>query len=181
MSFFRSIDALLVKLSKIFVLLAGLMTLCMIFVTTYGVILRYFFRRPEPISYEIATIFLLWGYLFAIAYVEWRGEHIRADIFVPLMPKWLQHFLHRIVAHVLALIYVVVLTWKGWSVFVYSYSISEKSMSVWQEPLYPIKIMVPLCYALLTLVVVRNLCHGIASYGNPTAEDETESPVISAI
>jgi TRAP-type C4-dicarboxylate transport system permease small subunit len=181
-SFFRSLDALLGRISRLFIILGGLMTVCMIFVTTYGVVMRYFFRRPEPVSYEIATVFLLWGYLFGIAFVEWRGEHIRADIFVPLMPKRLVHALHRIVAHVLALIYVAILTWKGWSVAMYSYSIGEKSMSVWQEPLFPIKIMIPICYALLTLVVFRNLCHGIAAYGSPTGgEDREESPVVAPI
>ena len=179
-SFFRSLDSLLGKVTKLFIILAGLMTLSMIFVTSYGVIMRYFFRRPEPVSYEIATIFLLWGYLFGIAFVEWRGEHIRADIFVPLMPKKLARFLHKIVAPILALIYVSILTWKGWHVAWYSYSIGERSMSVWQEPLFPIKIMVPICYALLTLVVFHNLCHGIASYGSPRG-DEEELPTVSAI
>ena len=46
----------------------------------------------------------------------------------------------------------------------YSLSIGEKSMSVWGEPLFPIKILVPLCYGLLSLVVFRNLCRGIISY-----------------
>jgi TRAP-type C4-dicarboxylate transport system permease small subunit len=180
-SFFRSLDSLFVKITKVFVVLAGLMTMCMIFTTSYGVVLRYFFRRPEPISYEIATIFLLWGYLFGIAFVEWRGEHIRADIFVPLLPKGMRHALHRIVAPILGLIYGVVLTWKGWTAFAYSYSIGERSMSVWQEPLFPIKFMVPICYALLTLVIFHNLCHGIAKYGSPTGDSEEESPIISPI
>ncbi len=181
--FFRALDSALEWVTKLFVMLAALMTLCMIFVTSYGVVMRYFFRMPEPISYEIATIFLLWGYIFGIAYVEWRGEHIRADIFVPLMPKALVRALHRIVAHVLALSYCAILTWKGWTAAIYSFSIGERSMSVWQEPLFPIKIMIPICYALLTLVVFRNLCHGIAAYGSPTGDggDEEESPMISVI
>lgn len=183
MGFFRTLDSLLERLAKLFVMLAGLMTLAMIFVTSYGVVMRYFFRMPEPISYEIATIFLLWGYIFGIAFVEWRGEHIRADIFVPLLPKGLVHALHRIVAHVLALAYCAILTWKGWTAAWYSFSIGERSMSVWEEPLFPIKIMIPICYGLLTLVVFRNLCHGIASYGS-SSEDldgEEESPIISPI
>ena len=181
-SFFRSLDDLLGRITKLFVILAGLMTICMIFVTSYGVVMRYFFRRPEPISYEIATVFLLWGYLFGISFVEWRGEHIRADIFVPLLPKAVAHALHRIVAHILALIYSAILTWKGWTAAMYSLSIGERSMSVWQEPLSPIKIMVPICYTLLTLVIFRNLCHGIAAYGSSGDQGgEEEAPIISAI
>jgi TRAP-type C4-dicarboxylate transport system permease small subunit len=158
------LDYLLQKVTILFAVLAGLMTVFMIFVTTYGVVMRYFFRRPEPVSYELATILLIWGFLYAISYVELRGEHIRADIFVPLMPAGMIKFLHGIVAPILALIYCYVLTWKGWTNAMYSLSINEKSMSVWEEPLFPVKIMVPICYALLTLVVVRTLFKGIATY-----------------
>jgi TRAP-type C4-dicarboxylate transport system permease small subunit len=169
MNFFRMLDKVLKKVVNFCVLLSGFMILAMTFVTVYGVVMRYFFRRPEPISYELATMFMLWGFLFAISFVEWRGEHIRADIFVPLMPKGLVTALNRIVAPILALIYVSILTWKGWTAAIYSLSIGERSMSVWQEPLGPIKLMIPLGYGLLTLVIIHGLCHGIASYSS-TAE-----------
>jgi TRAP-type C4-dicarboxylate transport system permease small subunit len=162
-------DRVLEKMALVAVILGGVMTLAMVLVTSYGVVMRYFFRRPEPISYELATIFMLWAFLLGLSFVEWRGEHIRADIFTPYMPKAVVRFLHTIVAHILALVYAVILAWKGWSVAMYSYSIGERSMSVWQEPLFPIKVMVPIGYALLTLVIVRNLIKGIASY---SSEDE---------
>lgn len=170
-------DRILQKAAFVSVLLGGVMTLSMVFVTSYGVVMRYFFRRPEPISYELATILMLWGFLFGLSFVEWRGEHIRADIFTPFMPKGMVRFLHSVVAHVLALAYSLILTWKGWSVAMYSYSIGERSMSVWQEPLFPIKVMIPVGYALLSLVILRNLIKGIASYSSreeiERAPDET--------
>ena len=164
MKFFRSLDSVLKGIVNVFVVLAGCMTLLMVFVTTYGVVMRYFFRRPEPISYELSTILMLWAFLFAISFVEWRKEHISADIFTPLMPKGMVNFLHRVVGPLLALAYCSILTWKGWSVAMYSYSIGERSMSVWQEPLFPVKIMIPIGYGLFTLVILHNLCHGIAAY-----------------
>ena len=167
-----TLDRILGRAALVSVIIGGSVTVLMIFVTSYGVAMRYFFRRPEPISYEIATICLLWGFLFGIAFVEWRGTHISADIFTPFMPKALVKFLHTVVSHFLALIYCTILTWKGWGVAMYSYNISERSMSVWQEPLFPIKIMVPICYGLLTLVVFRNLCHGIASYFSKHSTEE---------
>lgn len=166
MGFFRMLDKGLKKIVDVCVLLSGLMILAMTFTTVYGVVMRYFFRRPEPISYEIATICMLWGFLLAISFVEWKGEHIRADIFTPLMPKGMVTALNRIVAPILALIYCSILTWKGWTSAIYSLSIGERSMSVWMEPLGPIKIVIPIGYALLTIVVFHVLCHGIAAYGD---------------
>jgi len=165
------INSLLQRITFIFVVIAGGMTVLMIFVTTYGVVARYFFRRPEPLSYEVGTILLLWGFLFAVAFVEWRQEHIRADIFVAFMPESVAHFLHRIVSPILALLYCSVLTWKGWDVAMYSLKIGEKSMSVVAEPLFPIKIMIPICYGLMTFVVLRNLCRGIAAYSSPSEKE----------
>jgi C4-dicarboxylate transporter, DctQ subunit len=169
MNFFRMLDKGLKKIVDFCVLISGVMIICMTFVTVYGVVMRYFFRRPEPISYEIATICMLWGFLLAISFVEWKGEHISADIFTPLMPKSLVRALHRIVGPIIALVYCSILTWKGWTAAIYSLRIGEKSMSVWQEPLGPVKLMIPIGYGLLTLVVIHVLCHGIASYSS-TAE-----------
>jgi TRAP-type C4-dicarboxylate transport system permease small subunit len=168
---FRALEVVLKKITDLFVLISGLMIIAMTLITVYGVSLRYFFRRPEPVSYELATILLIWGFLFAVSFVEWRGEQIRADIFTPLMPKGMVDALHRIIAPVLALIYVAVLTWKGWTSAMYSFSIGERSMSVWQEPLGPVKIMIPICYGLLFLVVFRNLCHGVAAYSATTTKE----------
>jgi TRAP-type C4-dicarboxylate transport system permease small subunit len=167
----NSIDRILEKGTVALVILGGLMTLIMMFVTTYGVVMRYFFRRPEPVSYEIATICMLWAFLFGISYVEWRGAHIKADIFTPFMPRGMVRFLHSAVSHFLALVYCSVLTWRGLTTAMYSYSIGERSMSVWAEPLFPIKVMVPIGYFLLSLVILRNLCHGIGSYFSKTHTD----------
>jgi C4-dicarboxylate transporter, DctQ subunit len=170
MDFFRMLDKGLKKIVDVCVLISGFLIVIMTFVTVYGVVMRYFFRRPEPISYEVATICMLWGFLLAISFVEWKGEHIRADIFTPLMPQGLVDALNRIVAPILALIYCSILTWKGWTAAYYSLSIGERSMSVWQEPLGPIKLFIPIGYALLTIVVFHVLCHGIASYGDKDAK-----------
>ena len=160
----RVLDSLLERLTHIFVVIAGGLTMLMIFTTVYGVVARYFFRRPEPISYELSTILLLWGFLFAISSVERLGQHIRAEIFIQFAPERLRNFLHGLVSPFLALFYCIILTWKGWDVAMYSLKVGERSFSVWAEPLGPIKLMVPICYGLLTFVVFSNFCRGLATY-----------------
>ena len=107
--FLRILELFTQKASRLFVVIAGFLTILMIFTTSYGVAMRYFFRRPEPISYELTTIFMLWAFLLAVSFVEYRQDHIRADIFVTLMPKALANFLHRIVGPTLAMIYCTIL------------------------------------------------------------------------
>ncbi|MBN2061359.1 MAG: TRAP transporter small permease [Deltaproteobacteria bacterium] len=158
------LDSIVQKLTHIFVVIAGCLTIFMIFTTVYGVGARYLFRRPEPISYELGTICLLWGFLFAVSSVERDNDHIRAEIFIQFAPEGVRKFLYSFISPFLALFYGLVLTWKGWEVAMYSFSIGETSLSVWGEPLGPVKIMIPICYGLLTLAILSNLLHGIISY-----------------
>ena len=161
-----ALDSLIQRLTRVFVVIAGTLTLLMIITTVYGVVARYFFRRPEPISYELGTIFLLWGFLFAVSSVEQLNQHIRAEIFIQFAPDNVRRFLHSLVGPFLALFYCIILTWKGWEVAIYSLKIGERSLSIWREPIGPVKIVIPICYGLLTFVVFSNLCRGIASYLN---------------
>lgn len=158
------LDFIVQKLTRVFIIIAGGLTMFMIFTTVYGVGARYLFRRPEPVSYELGTICLLWGFLFAVSSVEKDDDHIRAEIFIQFAPDKVRKFLYSFVSPFLALFYGIVLTWKGWEVALYSISINEKSLSIWGEPLGPVKIMVPICYGLMTLAIFNNLCRGVVSY-----------------
>ena len=160
------IDDILGKIAVLFVNIAEIMTFSMIFITSYGVVMRYFFRRPEPVTNELATIMLLWGFLFAVPFVEYSDRQIKADLFTPFMPKGMIKFLHGIISPVLAIPYCGILTWKGWTLAFHSLRMGEKSMSIWGEPLFPIKILIPICYGLLTLICVRNLAKKIYFYSS---------------
>ena len=160
----QAYDSFVQKTSHVFVVIAGIQIVLMVFITTYGVVMRYFFRRPEPISYELCTIFLLWTFVLAISAVERLDEHICADIFIQYAPESLRRFLKDLLTPFLGLIFSVILTWQGWRVAMYSLRINERSISVWAEPLFPVKILIPICYGLLVLVLVNKFYRNIASY-----------------
>jgi TRAP-type C4-dicarboxylate transport system permease small subunit len=150
--------------SHVFLVIAGIQILLMTFITTYGVVMRYFFRRPEPISYELCTIFLLWTFVLAISAVERLDEHICADIFIQYAPEGIRKFLKNLLTPFLGLIFSSILTWQGWRVAMYSLRINETSLSVWGEPLFPVKVLIPICYGLLVLVLLIKFYRNISSY-----------------
>lgn len=168
----KKIDDLIVRLSYYFVIISGIMIVLMAFTATYGVIRRYVFNSPEPYSYEISTMFLLWTYVLAVAFLEKRDGHLRVDFFLVLMPEKVRHFLTQILSPAIGLVFISVLTWKGWQVAVYSFKSGEKSMSIWAPPLYPIKFVIPIGYGLLCLVLIAKICHGFAGM---TGDREKES------
>ena len=73
------IDRVLERISNFFAVLSGVLVLIMAFTATYGVIRRYAFKSPEPYSYELSTIFLLWTFVLALAYLEKLDGHLRTE------------------------------------------------------------------------------------------------------
>ncbi len=148
--------------TQVFVVLSGILTVLMALTATYGVVRRYVFHNPEPYSYELSTMFLLFSFVFAVAAVERLDRNIRVDFLIIHLPENIRRFLLNIISPIMGLFFCVILTWKGWDVAMYSFQIKEKSMSVWAVPLAPIKIVVPIGYSLLCLVLLMKLIRGIA-------------------
>ena len=68
----------------------------------------------------------------------------------------------NIVGPMLALFYVVILTWQSWDTAWYSLQIGETSQSAWEEPLWPTKMVVPIGAGLLCFVLLAQLSRGVA-------------------
>lgn len=153
-------DRILERISNFFAVLSGILVLLMAFTASYGVIRRYVFKSPEPYSYELSTIFLLWTFVLALAYLEKLDGHLRVDFFVVLLPKKIRLFLLNVIGPLLGLIFCSVLTWEGWKAAMYSLEIGETSMSVWAVPLFPVKIVIPAGYGLLCIVLVLKIIRG---------------------
>ena len=160
------IDRVLERISNFFAVLSGALVLIMAFTATYGVIRRYAFKSPEPYSYELSTIFLLWTFVLALAYLEKLDGHLRVDFFVVLLPEKIRLFLLNVTGPLFGLIFCSVLTWEGLRAAMYSLEIGEKSMSVWAVPLFPVKIIIPAGYGLLCIVLVLKIIRGFLSLRN---------------
>ncbi|MFC1838313.1 TRAP transporter small permease subunit [Thermodesulfobacteriota bacterium] len=165
-SFLKKADLIIERVSNFFALLSGILIVLMAFTASYGVIRRYFFKSPEPYSYELSTMFLLWTFVLALAYLEKLDGHLRVDFFVVLLPEKIRRFLLNVFGPLMGLVFCSVLTWEGWKVAMYSLEIGEKSMSVWAVPLFPVKIIIPIGYGLVSVVLVLKIIRGFIELGN---------------
>lgn len=159
----KKLDQIIDKASDVLLVLSGTLIVVMIFTATYGVARRYVFNSPEPYSYEISTMFLLFSFVFAISAVERLNRHIRVDFISSHLSERTQHVILNIIAPIMGLFFAIILTWKGIEVSLFSLKIGEVSSSSWREPLYPIKFMVPVGYAMLILVLLSKICKGFTS------------------
>lgn len=167
----QKIEQTIGRISDLGLVLSGSLILIMAFLSTYGVARRYLLHRPEPYSYEFSTILLVSCVVFSIAGLQRHMRHLRVDFISNRFSNYTQDILLRIITPILALFYVVIITWKSWENAIYSMSIWERSQSSWQEPLFPIKLTVPVGMAFLCLVLISQLCQGITNLFKKARKD----------
>jgi TRAP-type mannitol/chloroaromatic compound transport system permease small subunit len=139
------------------------------FAISYGAIRRYAFNSPEPYSSEFSTMCLLFGATFGIVSVQWLRRNIRVDLIPRYFPERMQIIVLDIIGPILGLFYVVIVTWQAWRAGLYSLNIGEVSMSIWSEPLWPMKLLVPIGWSLLGIVLIAQLARGIVTLRERTA------------
>lgn len=160
----RRITSIIGRLSSISLLVAGIMILIMVFTATYGVIRRYVFNSPEPYSYEISMMFLLFSFVFSIPAVERLSQQLRVDIISNRLSKKIQHVILSILTPLMGIAFVSILTYKGIEAASYAFEIGERSASAWKQPMGPIKLMIPVGYSILLLVLFVKLVNGVARF-----------------
>ena len=86
----------------------------MTFVTITGVFYRYALNDPIQWSNESARFLMLWTGFLAINIATRKGEHIRIDIIVKLLPSWMSKALGYIVDLLIGY-FLILLLIKGWA------------------------------------------------------------------
>ncbi len=167
------LDKVIHKVTDWAVLIAGILIAIMGVLTTYGVVARYAFDAPEPYSYELSVIFLLACILLAIPAVQKERRNLRVDVLVGRLSPRAQNVFENIVVPLVGLTFVVVVIWKSWGIFMSSYQSGETSQSAVQEPLWPMKLLVPLTMGWLALVLVSQLAQGIQHVVKGTTREDT--------
>jgi len=160
--YFKALDRSLDVLSKAALLLSGLLLMGMAFDVTYGVVKRYVFHSPSVISIELLKIFLIPACVFAVSYVQRNNRHLRVDFIYTRFSRILQHVISEIFVPAAGLFVGYVLVWKGWVSMAYSLQLHETSFAVWAEPLWPVRLVIPIGYGLLCLIMLAQLGRGIA-------------------
>ena len=168
----RQVDHWLGRVSNWLLLISGIMILLMAFAQTYGVFRRYVFNSPDAAAYELSSMFLLFCGVFAVAGVEKLNRHVMNDIVSAHFPARMKAIVTSTLFPLLALIFCAVLTWKSLDNALYALKIGQVTQSPWALPLAPIKLIIPVCYILLCIVLLSKLLHGIALIKNGKNQDQ---------
>jgi TRAP-type mannitol/chloroaromatic compound transport system permease small subunit len=165
-------DRVVEKVGDWAMVVSGILILVIGFITTYGVGKRYIFHNPDPYTYELSIIFLVACILLALPGIQWQRRNLRVDwILTHFSPKW-QNIIGEIFTNILALLFVGIVIWKSWGLFRYSFSVVEKSQSAWQEPLWPMKLVIPVVMAWLFITLVSQLAHAVIHLAKGTMRED---------
>ena len=130
-------------------------------IVVYEVCMRYVFNAPTTWGFE-ATMFI-YGlhYMFGLSYTDVHGGHVKVDIFTNLASEKVQAVL-KVITNLLFFMPVTLLM-TLWSIkFAY---VSTRGMEVnstsWAPPIWPLKILMALCFAFLLLQGIANLIKDI--------------------
>lgn len=143
---FNLVDGITEKISKP----ASLLVIIMMGITTTEVVARYFFNRPTvwawPLNRQIFGLFILVAGIYTMS----RGEHIRIEILYNHFPPKIK-LIARLFSMVGLISFIGVLIWQGAWMGWNSLMSRELLSGAFRIPLYPFKLLIPICAFLFLL------------------------------
>jgi TRAP-type mannitol/chloroaromatic compound transport system permease small subunit len=155
------LDLWIERINQGFVIFAGSLIVIMAFLATYGSIRRYVFEAPEPVSYEFSKMFLLISFVLAIAAVEKQDRFLRCDLFLERCSENVRNIISNILSPVFGITFFGIITWISFDDSLRALEIGQQSQSSWPVPLFPIKLLIPMGYGFLCLILVVRLVLGL--------------------
>jgi TRAP-type mannitol/chloroaromatic compound transport system permease small subunit len=117
----------------------------------YQVFRRYVLRAPTIWEFESATY--LYGILFMLGagYTHLQNGHVAIDILEQRLSRRKRAVLALAASLVLFFPFLAIMTWQSIDFALTSWSTTEHSATTWGPPIYPIKTIMPIGFALLAL------------------------------
>lgn len=149
MVFLEKIDAINKKVGEAI----SFLIFPMVGVVAFEVFMRYWLNAPTEWGFE-TTGFLFGGYaILSGAYTFVCKSHVHVDlVYNRFSPR--KRAMADLFTQLFFFLFAFILLWKG-SIFAWESLMSlEKSGTLWNPPIYPVKLMIPVGTTLLLLVGV---------------------------
>jgi len=153
-----AIDALNIWIGKI----AAWAILAAVLVSTINAIVRKLFDMSSNSWLELQWYLFAMVFLLCAAWTLIANEHIRIDIVNTMLPKSVRNWID-LLGHIFFLLpFAAVLMITGWPFFEASYKINEQSPNAGGLPVWPAKLLVPVCFTLLLVQAISEIIKRIA-------------------
>ena len=143
----KGIDVFNKRLGEI----SSLLAIPLLVVVIYEVFMRYIFNQPTVWGFEVTTFLYAFHYMLGLSYCERMNGHVQVDIFSSRLPPRAQAILNIITYAVLFIPVNYLLFHFSWKFAWTSFLAREKSWTSWAPPIYPVKMLMALCFLFLLL------------------------------
>ncbi len=115
-----------------------LVTVCVILCE---VIMRKCFNHPQIWTSDM-ILFTFGSYAALVcAYGFLNRSYVRVDLVVNLLPRIAEHIIHLVTYFIFMWPFLFWTAYRAYPFFIKSYSIGERQYSVWQPPIWPVKLI----------------------------------------
>ena len=149
----KSIETLITKQGEI----TSMLIFPLLGVVIYEVIMRYGFNAPTTWGFEATAFLYGLHYMFGISFTDVKKGHVQVDIFSSLAPKKIQAALGALTTLVFMLPVMFFMTYSSFTFAWTSIQGLEKNPTSWAPPIYPLKVVMAVCFLFLLLQGVANL------------------------
>ncbi len=149
----RAIDAVNLKLGK----WVAWLILVAVLVATVNAIIRKVFSTSSNSWLELQWYLFSAVFLICASWTLLANEHIRIDIVNNMFPKRVRDWIDLLGHAFFLLPFTIVVIITGWPFFTASLAVNEQSTNAGGLPVWPVKFLVPLAFALLFLQGISEL------------------------
>jgi len=114
----------------------------------YEVVARYAFDAPTVWAMEASTLVFGPHFMLAGPYLLHLKGHVAVDIFSAKL-SGVPHLIAGIFTHLVVAVFAGVFAVVSWPLAMNAYGLGETSFSAWNPPIWWLKFIVPLSFALL--------------------------------
>ncbi len=153
----------------------ALLIIPLLVVVVYEVFMRYVFNAPTIWGFEATTFLYGIHFMFGLAYTDVVDGHVKVDIFSSRASRRGQAILSILSNLVIFLPVFTCMTIWSWKFALLSTAQRELNSTSWAPPIYPIKILMALCFTFLLLQGISTLIKSInslSSAGRPASAAE---------
>jgi TRAP-type mannitol/chloroaromatic compound transport system permease small subunit len=174
------LDRILNRVSSFCLTFSGVLIVIMACSTSYGALRRYLFRNPEPYTYELAAIILLFSTMFSMAHTQKLRRNITIDLIQNYIPRKVCDILDTI-GLFMGIVFCAVFVWTSLDFSLFGLQSGETSRSSWRFPLYPLEMIIPIAMLLVSLVLISQFIHSLTSLVREARkkQEKLETPIDS--
>lgn len=150
MSFLRSFISIVNTLNDWVGRVVSMLVFPMVGFLVWEVMMRYVFNQPTIWAHELSAILYAVFFLLGGAYTLQQKGHINVDIlYLRLSPR--KRAVLDLITWILFYFFCGVMLWEGTKFAWTSMKMLERASTVWEPPIWPVKICIPLGALLILL------------------------------